>query len=308
MVNFIVIFVCMLLGMFLRKHKSFPANASITINSFIIFISLPSLVLAQFPRLVSNLQLSGNWWMPVIMAWLTFLLSLIFINFCAKKFNWTRPTTGALVLTAGLGNTSFVGFPLLEALIGRHALPIGILVDQPGSFLVLPTMGLITAAYYSGQRLSLSIVTKKVFSFPPFLALLTSVIWAKTGLYGYDFFTGAFDKISATLIPLALFSVGFSLKLDWKLIHKRILPLSIGLVFKLILIPMFFSFFYLKLLGLRGLEAQVIVLESAMATMITSAIVATDYHLDSELASLMVGISIPLSFVTVPLWNYLLFS
>jgi len=41
--------------------------------------------------------------------------------------------------------------------------------------------------------------------------------------------------------------------------------------------------------------------------MITSAIVATEYHLDAELANLMVGISIPLSFVTVPLWNYLLF-
>lgn len=308
MVNFIVIFVCMVLGMFLRKHKSFPANASSSINSFIIFISLPSLVLAQFPRLVSHLQLSGNWWMPVIMAWLSFLLSLFFINICAKKFSWSRPTTGALVLTAGLGNTSFVGFPLLEALIGPQAIPVGILVDQPGSFLVLPTLGLMTAAFYSGQTLSASVVAKKVFSFPPFLALVISLVWAKMGLHGYDIFAGAFEKMSATLIPLALFSVGFSLKLDWKLIRKRILPLAIGLAFKLVLLPIFFSFFYLKLLGLQGLEAQVIVLESAMATMITSAIVATDYHLDSELASLMVGISIPLSFITVPLWNYLLFS
>lgn len=308
MVNFAVIFICMLLGMVLRKHKSFPANASVSINSFIIFVSLPSLVLAQFPRMVTSLLLSGNWWMPVIMAWLTFFLSLIFINFCAKKFVWSRPTTGALVLTAGLGNTSFVGFPLLEALIGPQAIPIGILVDQPGSFLVLPTLGLMAAAYYSGQSLTPSLIVKKVFSFPPFLALVFSVVWAKTGLNGYEFMAGAFEKMSSTLIPLALFSVGFSLKLDWKLIHKRLVPLSIGLVFKLIFLPAFFSIFYLKVLGLQGLEAQVIVLESAMATMITSAIVATDYHLDSELASLMVGISIPLSFITVPLWNYFLFS
>ncbi len=246
--------------------------------------------------------------MPVIMAWLTFFLSLVCINFLAKKFNWTPATTGALVLTAGLGNTSFVGFPLLEALIGPEAIPIGILVDQPGSFLVLPTFGLIAAAFYSGQNVSSSTIVKRVFSFPPFIALIVSILWAKTGLIGYSFFSGAFEKISATLIPLALFSVGFNLKLDWKLIRKRLLPLSIGLIFKLIFIPIFFSFFYLKLLKLDGLEAQVIILESAMATMITSAIVAAEYHLDTELANLMVGISIPLSFITVPLWNYLLFN
>lgn len=308
MINFIVIFFCMFMGMVLKKHKNFHSHSTASIiNSYIIFISLPSLVLAQFPKLVSTLQISGNWWMPVIMAWLTFLLSTVCINFCAKKFHWTKETTGALVLTAGLGNTSFVGFPILEALIGKQALPIGILVDQPGSFLVLPTLGLITAAFFSGQQISTQIILKRVFSFPPFIALIVSVVWAKTGLTGYDVLSGAFEKNSATLIPLALFSVGFSLKLDWKLIHKRLLPLSIGLVFKLIFVPAFFSLFYLKWLKLEGLEAQVIILESAMATMITSAIVASEYHLDAELANLMVGISIPLSFITVPLWNYFLF-
>lgn len=308
MVNFIVIFLCLVAGLMLKHHKNFPSHTAGIINSYIITISLPALVLAQFPAMVSTLQLKGDWWHPVLMAWLTFLLSLIFINFFAKKFHWSSATTGALILTAGLGNTSFVGFPLLEALIGKEALPLGILVDQPGSFLVLPTLGLITAAFFSGQTITARVVLKKVFSFPPFIALLISLVWGKTGLIGYDLLSGAFEKIAATLIPLALFSVGFSLKLDGKLIRKRLLPLSIGLVFKLIFIPFVFSLFYLKVLKLTGLEAQVIVLESAMATMITSAIVASGYHLDSELANLMVGLSIPLSFVTVPAWNYFLFK
>lgn len=242
------------------------------------------------------------------MAWITFGLSLFFINLCSKKFSWSKATTGALILTAGLGNTSFVGFPILEALIGRQALPIGILVDQPGSFLVLPTLGIMTAAFFSGQQISTKVILKKVFSFPPFIALIVATTWAKTGLIGYDSLQTTFDKISTTLIPLALFSVGFSFKMDWKIIKKRAGPLSLGLFFKLVLVPVFFSFFYLKWLHLSGLEAQVIVLESAMATMITSAIVAAEYHLDTELANLMVGISIPLSFITVPLWNHILFN
>jgi len=42
------------MGILLKRHKNFPANSSVAINSYIILISLPSLVLAQFPKLVST--------------------------------------------------------------------------------------------------------------------------------------------------------------------------------------------------------------------------------------------------------------
>lgn len=51
---------------------------------------------------------------------------------------------------------------------------------------------------------------------------------------------------------------------------------------------------------------QVIVLESATATMITAAVAANEFNLDSEISNLMVGLSIPLSLITVPLWKYFL--
>ncbi len=51
---------------------------------------------------------------------------------------------------------------------------------------------------------------------------------------------------------------------------------------------------------------HVTVIESAMATMITAAVVANEFNLDNELTNLMVGIGIPLSLATVPLWKYFL--
>jgi predicted permease len=44
-----------------------------------------------------------------------------------------------------------------------------------------------------------------------------------------------------------------------------------------------------------------------MATMITSAVVAAEFNLDTEIANLMVGIGIPISLITVPLWHYFIF-
>jgi len=51
---------------------------------------------------------------------------------------------------------------------------------------------------------------------------------------------------------------------------------------------------------------SVTVFEAAMAPMIGASIVAMDHELDSPLVTLMVGVGIPLSFLTLPAWWYLL--
>jgi predicted permease len=56
-------------------------------------------------------------------------------------------------------------------------------------------------------------------------------------------------------------------------------------------------------LGEVDFTARVTILESAMAPMIMAAVVADEFDLDRQLANLMVGVGIPLSLVTVPLWN-----
>ncbi len=311
MTNFLVLFISLFAGLFLRRLKNFPQNSATVLNQFIIYVSLPSLVLTKFPKLLLTMDYTGYWWIPISMAWITFLFSVIFFSFIGSRLNWSNAKTGALILTAGLGNTSFVGFPLLEAIIGPHAIPYGVLIDQPGSFLVLSTLGIIVASAKSGTSITWKIVCKRVLSFPPFLAMVASIFWYFTmGIYGnqqLDFLLLPLEKIGSTLVPLALFSVGFQLKLDKKILIKRWLPLTTGLVFKLVFIPAFFALLFIE--GIKGdaLMTQVVVLESAMATMITSAVVAQEFNLDVEIANLMVGVSIPLSLISVPLWNWFLF-
>ena len=56
----------------------------------------------------------------------------------------------------------------------------------------------------------------------------------------------------------------------------------------------------------RGEVIQITIFEAAMAPQIGAAIVAVDHDLDPPLVTLMVGIGIPLSFLTLPLWWQLL--
>ena len=56
---------------------------------------------------------------------------------------------------------------------------------------------------------------------------------------------------------------------------------------------------FLLVLG-EGDDDQVTIFEAASAPMITGSIVASEYGLDPDLSALMVGVGVPLSFLTLP--------
>src|SRR6202022_3959109 len=127
--NVLLILCCFLFGIALKRIRVMPSDAPVTLNRFIIYISLPALTL----QLVHGLQLGGHVLYPVLMPWIYFIAAAGFFWVLAKIFRWDTGTLGALILTGGLGNTSFLGYPLLETFYGKDALSVGVLTDQPGS-------------------------------------------------------------------------------------------------------------------------------------------------------------------------------
>ncbi len=293
--------------MALRKTGKFPAATPAVLNQLVIWVAYPALVLVQIPALLGSLAWSWELAIPISMAWLLFGVAFLVFHLGVGAFPWGKSTAGALVLTAGLSNTSFVGFPLLEALLGPDAVRVGILVDQPGSFLALSTVGLLYATAYSPRgvkRPSARATAKKILLFPPFAALLLAIGWWLMGTPGAAVATTVMDKLAVTLVPLALTAVGFQLKLSPEVLRRKWKPLAAGLSFKLVLAPLLFTALYVGLLGSTTFSTKVTLLESAMAPMITGAIVAEDLGFDPELANLMLGLGIPLSLFTVWLWTH----
>lgn len=113
-----------------------------------------------------------------------------------------------------------------------------------------------------------------------------------------------FQRLGNTVTPIALVAVGLQLKIDKRSQHWNFLTL--GLLFKLIITPLFFVILYKFILKGNGIEVDVSILESAMAPMITAAILASSYGLKPKLSSMMIGFGIPISFVTLAFWYYIL--
>ena len=300
MVNIILIFLCLGAGFGLQYLKSIPANAHVALNQFVIYLSLPALALYYIPKIAISTKL----FYPLGIAWVGFIVCWVFFAGLGKWLNWPKKLVGCLVLTGGLGNTAFVGLPVIEALYGKKGLETAIIVDQPGYFVVVSTLGILVAALYSNGTPTASAVLKKVLLFPPFLGFFAGFCM---NLAHYDFtdtVQEVIQRLAATVTPIALVAVGLQLKIERKSRHWNFLAL--GLFFKLILTPLLFFILYKVILKGPKLETDVSVMQAAMATQITAAILASVNGLKPRLSGMMVGIGIPLSFITMALWYLLL--
>ncbi len=160
-------------------------------------------MLALVPKVTVDAQL----WFPVAGMYVTFFSAWAVFATLGKILAWSPHRVGCLALVCGLGNTSFMGYPMMEALHGKAGLSIAVIADQLGCFPLLAAGGIVVASIYSGRGASLPAIARRVLTFPAFLALVAGVF---VGLA--EGWPEAVEKlllqIGQTLTPLALFSVG----------------------------------------------------------------------------------------------------
>ena len=300
MTSIILLFLCLFIGIGIRYVKAFPSTTHTTLNQFIIYISLPAMALHYLPKI----QFSFDLIYPVAMPWIAFTGAFLLFAGLGKVFGWSRSLIGCLILTGGLGNTSFVGIPVIEALYGPEGLKTLIMVDLPGTFVVLSTLGILVATIYSRGEKDFSVIFKKIATFPPFVIFIAGILLNVFNVQIPDPLDETFYILSTTITPIALVSVGFQLKINKRSKHWRFLFL--GLSYQLIVLPAFIYFLYVIVFRQNGLAIDVTIIEAAMAPMITASIISASYGLKPRLSNMMVGIGIPLSFITLTMWYFIL--
>lgn len=292
-----LIVLCVAAGM-VTARVAHPEGLAPSLNWWVVYIALPALVLGQIVRLEPSFDLV----VPALGMWLVFFGAWAFIAAIGAVLGWSRQLVGCLVLTAGLGNTAFVGYPLIEALMGKEGLALAVVTDQFGSFFMLAVMGAVITALYSGQKLKWSAVGRRLITFPAFIALLIALVLGRFSEMPPLFFYIT-DNLGSTLTPLALFSVGLQLKM--RSAGGDGVPLLAGLSWKIIVAP-FLVWGLLAWVGSEPRVVEVVVLQAAMAPMVTGGILAQQYGFQPLLANRMVGFGLVISLFTVPLWQQIL--
>lgn len=298
--NLAIVFICLGLGILFKRLGVFGEKAHLTLNDFVIYVSLPALSLLHIPQIEADWNLLA----PISTAWIVFIVAMVGFAAIGKMLGFNRATIGCLILCCGLFNSSFVGFPVIEALYGEEGLKLAILVDQPGSFVVLSTLGIFTAAWYSSAETRLRSFAQKLISFPPLIAFAIAVFLRIVGFKHTEQTTEVLQVLGSTITPIALIAVGLQLKFSADALKEK--ALWVGLAYRLVLAPAILIILFHGVFNIDGLTLQVSIMESAMAPMITGAIIASQYGLNPQLANNFIGVGIPISFLTLWGWYQLL--
>ena len=293
MANFFLIGFCILAGFIFRRRNIVPTDAHNAINAWIINIALPAVSFKYLPAITWTNDLL----LPALSPIISFVGALLFIKLISIWLKPNRANTGVLQLTSGLSNTSFVGFPLIVAYFSEKELSIAIIADQV-TFLLFSTAGILIAVKAGGKsQITAAQLAKKILLFPPLLgcvAALTIPHWVNVSpLQPF------FNILATTVAPLALFSIG--LQLSFKGWQQEVKPIAAVLAYKLFIAPLLILSIVL-LLGLKGIIPQIAVFEAAMPVLLSVGVLADTYGVNPKLASLIIGVSIMLAFITTFIW------
>ena len=255
-------------GILLRRLHVLSTQDATSIRKFVFNVSLPALT---FISLYSNpIPMKALWLIPGVIA----IQAVGYLAFRLVPMRY-RET----VFSGFLGNTEFMGYPVVQAILGQGALPLAVIYVQMHSFILYSVW-----------------VRKNARSFinPPLVAMFLALILKRVALP--QFFTDACTLVGNSTSPLAMLFVGLNVDLDFNW-HALI-----AAAIKLAVVPAM-ALALTLVLPIAGDIRSTFIIQSAMPTMVASVVYGAEIGLDVQKLSRNVIVSTLLFPLTILFWT-----
>lgn len=199
------------------------------------------------------------------------------------------------LLASVYGNTGFIGIPVCLAVFGREGALLAAVFDFAMTFVVF-SLGLFVLL--GSKRGSIHEAFRNLIN-PPIIAFIVGLIFALTNIPIPSLVMTGINMLGAMAPPLAMLFVGGMLSQVGKMQYQVKAMTSLVLT-RLILIPLVMVVF-IKLFGVAGVAAGVILLETATPTMVAAPLLYQRYIGNAVFSTSAVFITTMLCIVTIPL-------
>ena len=293
------------IGLGVILGRRLPREVPLRLGKFLFWIGVPFSIMA----FLRQADLSASLWAAPLAAWAAMLLAV------GLGWSWLRiqermkdqalapAAQGSFLLGAMVGNTGYLGYPIVLALVGMPYFGWAVFYDTLGSALGAYGLGVMIAAYFGSSG---SIGPTQIG-----LALVRNpALWSSgVGLSLKNVKLPVFLEQSLAhaawgVVALSLLLLGMRLSQvsSWQYLRSA----SIGLGIKMVIVPLILGF-SLPYFGVHGLPKLTIVLQSAMPPAFATLVIAEAYGLDRQLTVTMLAAGSVLLLFLLPVW-LLLFS
>lgn len=295
------IFFIIAAGWLMRKFNVVKDSWINILNSFTYYVSLPALIVASFWEI--NF-LDKNYLFVIFLSLITIVLFSLLVFIALHFLKISRTLKASIFLSATVGNTIYMGFPLVEMAFGKELLPSAALVGV--IYLIIPILASIFIIKYWHSRDHK--ITKHLLEFLRNPLMISVFVGVALSFVNFDIAVinsvkKAFAMLGATASPVALFTLG-------EFLYGKFLKKDLNLVFftsflKIIIFPMAVAvvggFF---IMSQDNIDMPVLL--ASMPVAVTTFVIAEKFNLDKELVGNSLFISTIFSFIIAPLILWLM--
>ena len=291
----LVLFFLILTGYVCARIKIITAEMAGHFSSFVINITLPALLFSSFQRPFSGelLREAGlAFGLSAIIYVISFLTAFIYPRIMGMK----GPERGVHRYALIISNCGFIGYPMVEALLGPVFLFHAVIFNIPYNLLAFSVCAwLIAKEGKNPLRINI-----KTFLNPNVIATFLGLLFFLFSISLPDPLFRSFKMTGDMTSPLSMIVIGATLaQVKFSRIFGRWqVYVTVGM--RLLVLP-FIAGLIFYLIGIRGPLFMMAVLITAMPVGSSTSILAILYDTTVEEAGSLVFLSTMLCMVTVPL-------
>lgn len=293
-----VLFIIILVGYFVRKKGLLDESSTSKLSSLVMNIFLPAMIITamqiQFDKEMIPKILS-----LLFVSMVMFGVSTI-VAFCLKIFIKSDSKLGIFQYALVFSNSGFMGYPVVEAVLGKGAIFYAAIFNLPFNFLCF-TLGV----YFLSKGNSNAKFSIKSMINPSMIAVFIGLALFVTGTELPVFINHPLELLGDVTTPISMIVIGSMLAGSSAMECFKRFDMYMLAVLRLVAIPVL-VFLVLRPFSFDSVVMAIPVVISAMPSTANTAIMANEYGADVALASQAVFFTTLFSVVSIPLISVLL--
>ncbi|MFN4033608.1 MAG: AEC family transporter [Fimbriimonadales bacterium] len=288
----------LLLGYSLRRAGVLTDESTVWLARLVSLAPLPALVLSALAKAAFSPTLLGVWGVGLASVWLSMALAWTL----GGVLRLAPPTRALLTVQGCISNTGFLGTPLIASLYQNapDTVAAAVTYDMGVTSIMIHLVGTrLLSRVGEASQVGGTQGLQRLAQMPVFWATLGGYALMITRLRLPEPLLFTLEKLGQTTTPLVLLAIGGMLR--WQVLGARWKAVAFIVGFKTLLTPLL-MLGLLRLTGLPDFAARALLIQSAMPTVMVSAVYAAAFKVEPELASGVVVASTVAALALLPLW------
>jgi len=287
------IFVVMGLGWGFKKYGLLGDEAEKVFNQYLFYLALPALIIVK----MADTSFAGLGFTFIVLNVLPLLAVMLFVYAGWRTGLFDRQFARLLIIVAGLGNTVYLGFPVISMSLGPETIGYAAVAASLQNVFIF-TFGFFFMGTVCGGNCPRAGFTR--------LALKNATLWSSliglgisdAGLRLPELLHSVLNDIGKTTLPLSLFTIGLSLY--GKSVRRNFRNVMWVAGLKMVFVPAAYVALALAF-GFKGVVSKVTFLQLAMPAAVMNYVIAKEFEFDADLVSQSIVFStlllLPLLFI-----------